>query len=457
MNAIDFQNYKYYSHAVTIGGKVLEIPLRSGEKDTAFIDALTFTVHKHTIDIAKGICINDTEYAAAYSEILIEIFGFGITEKRPGRGRYFYHGYYRLGPENAEYGTLHIGGQRDTILIELTGTGCQAAKSGWEQRLYEFLKTAKRPQITRVDCAHDFFNGEYTPEQALIDHNNGLFNRSNVRPKSELKGTAWREEDYTGKSFYVGRRGSSKLVRVYEKGRQLGDKNSLWTRFEIEFRNKDCIIPLEILAAPGEFLSGAYPVGEKIFTTPAQRIAATTEKANITFDSRLHYAKNQVGRLVRFLADLGWSHEQIIEALIADEGKYPKGLDPLEYNCQDGQVEYLTTEQTETIGNGITEPDQLDHVVKIDTHIRGFQQETSESDKQPWQKQLLQDYPKDLKNFMSRYMDKQRYFAMSEADFKQFRSEREANERELDNLVEHFYFKYGTLFPHSKTKTTHPT
>lgn len=88
MNVIDFQKYTYYSHAVTIGGKVLEIPLRSGEKDSAFIDALTFTVHKQTIDVVKGICINDNEYAAAYSEILIEIFGFGITEKRPGRGRY---------------------------------------------------------------------------------------------------------------------------------------------------------------------------------------------------------------------------------------------------------------------------------------------------------------------------------------------------------------------------------
>lgn len=157
---------------------------------------------------------------------------------------------------------------------------------------------------------------------------------------------------------------------------------------------------------------------------------------------------------MRFLKDLGWTHEQIIEALIADEGKYPKGLDPLEYDCTAENVEYLTTEHIETIGNGITEPDQLDHVVKVDTYIRGFRQDTPEADKQPWQKQLLQDYPQDLKNFMNRYMDKQRYFAMSEADFKQFRREREANERELDNLVEHLYFKYGTLFPRSKTKTT---
>lgn len=163
---IDFQNTEYFTHAITIGGKILEVPLRKGKKDAAFIDALTFTVHKRTIENAKGLCFSDTEYVAAYSELLQEIFGFGVTTKL-GKGSYFYQSYYKLGGDKADYGTLHIGGQRDTILVELTGTGCQAAKAGWEQRLYDFLKTASRPRITRVDLAHDFFNGEYSPEQAM--------------------------------------------------------------------------------------------------------------------------------------------------------------------------------------------------------------------------------------------------------------------------------------------------
>ncbi|ULJ60112.1 replication initiation factor domain-containing protein [Wielerella bovis] len=442
MTTLDFQNYEYFTHAVTVGGKILEVPLRKGQKDSAFIDALTFTIKKQTIDILKGLCITDLEYVAAYSEILQEIFGFGVSEK-VGKGRYFYNAFYRLGTKEAEYGTLHIGGQRETILIELTGTGCQAAKPGWEKRLYEFLIQAVRPRITRIDCAHDFFNGEYSPEQAMLDHNKGLFNRANKRPKSECKGTAWREEDYTGKTFYIGRRGSSKLVRVYEKGRQLGDKDSQWTRFEIEFRNKDCVIPLEILTAPGEFLTGAYPVGETLFTTTAQSIEAATEKVNITFDSKLAHAKNQVGRMVRFLNDIGWTPEQIIEALIGEEDKYPKGLNPEEYDCDKAQVHYLTTEDIE-----YTElpTDELDEVIKMETAIRIFDQDTQS--KTDWQKQLIAEFPDDFKRWLDIWKQ-QKYYGIN-----QHLREAENLRREQESHLDYLYSKYGTLFSTPTKRTT---
>lgn len=432
--SINFQNYEYFTHAITVGGKILEIPLRRGQKDSAFIDAITFTIKKQTIDIVKGICINDIEYIAAYSEILMEIFGFGVSEKL-GKGRYFYNAFYRLGGEKNDYGTVHIGGQRETILVEITGTGCQAAKQGWEQRLYDFLSQAVRPQITRIDCAHDFFNGEYTPEQAMIDHNNGLFNRANKRPKSELRGTAWREEDYTGKTFYVGRRNSSKLVRIYEKGRQLGDKDSLWTRFEIEFRNKDCIIPLEILNAPGEFLTGAYPVGEQLFNTPAISIEASEKKLNISFDSKLMHAKNQVGRMVRFLNDIGWTAEQIIEALIGEEDKYPRGLEPAEYDCTQSQAQYMTCADLESN----PQKESIDLIIELETAVRIFDQDTLT--KTELQKQLLSEFPHDLQRWLEVWK-KQKYFN----DLEQYVNEAQRLRQEQDEYLDYLYLKYGTLF-----------
>lgn len=434
--SINFQNYDYFTHAITVGGKLVEILLRKGQKDNAFIDALTFTIKKTTIDIVKGMCITDEEYIAAYSEILIDIFGFGVTEKRKGSGRYFYQQYYRLGSEQVEYGTVHIGGQRETILVELTGTACQAAKAGWEQRLYEFLSKAVRPSITRIDCAHDFFHGEYTPEAAMHDHDKGMFNRANKKPKSECKGTAWRLEDYTGKSFYIGRRGSSKLVRVYEKGRQLGDKESDWVRFEIEFRNKDCIIPLEILTAPGEFLTGAYPVGEALFKQPAQRIEASIKKAQITFESRLQHGKNQIGRLIRLLKDMGWEDEKIIESLIAESGQYPKGLDPMEYDCQSGYVEYMIQNKVEP-----EQKDELDEIVLIERDVRAFDQDTPI--KTPEQQQLVNDFPQDLARWLKVWKE-QKYYELSERNFEQFRKLKQESNEYLDYM----YIKYGTLFPH---------
>ncbi|UWT36668.1 replication initiation factor domain-containing protein [Neisseria gonorrhoeae] len=44
----------------------------------------------------------------------------------------------------------------------------------------------------------------------------------------------------SGKTYGIGSRESSKYVRIYEKGKQLGDKTSTWTRFEIEFKAKHC-------------------------------------------------------------------------------------------------------------------------------------------------------------------------------------------------------------------------
>lgn len=439
---LNFQNYNYFSHAVTVGGKVIEIPLRKGIKDSAFIDALTFTIKKETIDIVKGICLDDSQYIAAYSEILIDIFGFGVTEHL-GKGRYFYKAFYRLGDEKAEYGTLHIGGQRETVLVELTGTGCQAAKAGWEQRLYDFLSQAVRPQITRIDCAHDFFNGEYTPEQAVIDHNNGLFNRSNCKPKSELRGTAWREEDYSGKTFYVGRRGSSKLTRVYEKGRQLGDKDSPWVRFEVEFRNRDCVIPLEILTAPGEFITGAYPVGEKLFGSPAISIRASEEKVNIHFDSKLGHAKNQVGRMIRLLKDAGWSSDEIVEALIADEGKYPKGLNPEEYDCTKSQAVYIT--QGDEIPEDL-QPDELDEAIGISEAVRIFNETVPDEEKTEHQKQLTFEISDDIKRYLEVWRQQEYFVSVGKLTMA------ERIKQEQDQYLDYLYMKYGTLFPTNRHK-----
>ena len=198
-----------------------------------------------------------------------------------------------------------------------------------------------RPRITRCDVAHDFFNGEYSPLQAMTDHDKGLFDVKNMRPKSECRGAAWRNEDGSGKTFYIGRRGSSKLARIYEKGRQLGDKQSLWVRFEIEFRSGDSLIPLDILMLPGAYLTGAYPVGERIFNNESLRIEAKKNTVQLTLEQRIYHGKNQIGRLMNFLLDSGHAPEAVCRMLRADDGKYPKGLMPEQYSAADAQEWYL--------------------------------------------------------------------------------------------------------------------
>lgn len=346
MSAIDwdaFNDTEYFSHFVTDAkGNVIEVPLRKGNKDGALIDYLTFTFHKDAIiDHYRERLIGDNEYIQAASELVNEIFGFGISHQMPGKGKFFYQSYYHLGPRKAAYGTLHYGGQRDTVLIDINAVGCQAAKKGWELRLHSFLQTANRARITRIDVAVDFFSGEYTPEQALSDHAKGLFDRHNVRPKIETRGTAWNLEDQTGKTVYIGRRGSALYVRVYEKGRKLGDKESPWVRFEIEFRKHDSVIPFDILIYPGRYFAGAFPVCENVIKATACRVETNTKIVNLTFEQREFHARNQVGRFVRFLHDCGFPDSDIVKRLMGEPDKYPKGLSPCEYDCEAITAYYL--------------------------------------------------------------------------------------------------------------------
>lgn len=129
---LDFNNPEYFTHVLNNKGKLLEVPLRRGRADGAFIDYLTFSFDKITLhERMKAHLLlvknpDDEVYIHFLSEVLVEIFGFGISEKRQGKGKFFYQAFYQLGSMEVNYGTVHIGGQRNTILVDLSGTGCQA-------------------------------------------------------------------------------------------------------------------------------------------------------------------------------------------------------------------------------------------------------------------------------------------------------------------------------------------
>ena len=86
----EFQ-FEYFSHFVSDGkGRFIEIPLRRGRDDGAFIDQITFTIHEDSLPkvTGKGL-VSDTEFVVQYSELLEEILGFGITQKLPFKGKFF--------------------------------------------------------------------------------------------------------------------------------------------------------------------------------------------------------------------------------------------------------------------------------------------------------------------------------------------------------------------------------
>ncbi|WP_258180411.1 hypothetical protein [Burkholderia multivorans] len=104
---------------------------RPVNEHVAMIDTLRFTVGEETWNrTAREQLVGDECFVLEASRYLEEIFGFGITRDLK-KSRDFYTNAWELGDN---YGYVAFGGakQRGTMLINLSGQGCIAAKAGWE-------------------------------------------------------------------------------------------------------------------------------------------------------------------------------------------------------------------------------------------------------------------------------------------------------------------------------------
>lgn len=154
------------------------------------------------------------------------------------------------------FGLLGYGGehQRGTIHLELNAHGCARVQDWNAVRVW---CEAYGVRITRIDLAHDDFSGEtVSVAQARAWFDEGQFTTGGRAPYARLVDDLGSDK---GKTLYVGQRQNGKLCRVYEKGKQLGDRQSRWCRVEVELRGKSRDIPYDVLLRPSDYLAGAYP------------------------------------------------------------------------------------------------------------------------------------------------------------------------------------------------------
>lgn len=338
------------SRFVMVNGHLKEIILRQGSKTAAHIDTLTFTLTQDVF-IENEIPIDDNHpdnislLAEKISKTLNTLFGFGLYVQKNGINGYKYS--FVMGTDKAKYGVAAFGGlnQRDSIMIHLYGDGLTAALDGWESRLYNWLSVyAPFAKITRCDLAHDFFEGEYTPDQAYSDWKSGGFDKKHMRPRARLHGYDWLDDQRTGKTFYVGTPNSSRMVRVYDKGCEQGDTSSPWVRFELQLRNRDYIIPHDILINAGGYLTAAYPVCETLFDkykdTPAkpERIKKTEI---INLEHVVKYAAQSSSPCINALEWLGFDDAEIVKLLKGGRKKQPKRLGSDKHDCRQANAVYI--------------------------------------------------------------------------------------------------------------------
>jgi phage replication initiation protein len=195
-----------------------------------------------------------------------------------------------------EVGALAMGGesQRGRWLLQLTGKGCGLV-TDWSS-LQEFL-VGLDASLSRVDLAVDFLEGQHSVDDAVDLYESGAFINRGRNPELDVQG-AWNQSGLKGRTVYVGKLKNGKSLCVYEKGKQLGDLESDWTRFEVRLGNRDRVIPLEVLTDPDRFFAGAYPALAGLLETASESVPTVHAEAKTSIAHLLHHMRRCYGKVI---------------------------------------------------------------------------------------------------------------------------------------------------------------
>lgn len=324
-----------YQHQVMEHGVLKTVMLRRGINSPAFIDTLSFTVKESFFEFFNEDderVTGDAAIAEAIHAVRVAM-GLDVVKEVSGRNGYSYALQFGIKEdESRNYGFVAWGGdtQNGSIMFHFTGEGLAAAKDGWEKYLFHFLSGLREAgQITRVDISHDMLLGHYSIEQAVQDWQNDCYTVRQTKPQAECQGSDWLSNTKKGRTFYIGSKKSSRILYFYEKGKQLGDESSPWVRVELRQRNKDYIIPKDVLLYPGDFLCTAYPHLSKVLDydfAEQYRFERIKKSNGIAVEHVVKYAKMQVSPAIKMLQSLGLDAEDIVEKLLNKKAHLPKRL-----------------------------------------------------------------------------------------------------------------------------------
>jgi len=205
-----------------------------------------------------------------------------------------------------------FGGQRNTAFLSLSGDAC-ALVPDWA-RFSEIGRDVLAGRLTRWDGAADDFAGAHTVDLAVEMYLQGGFTGRGRQPGIGVAGD-WLGQTGLGRTLYIGNRKNGKLLRIYEKGKQLGQKESPWVRWEVEYHNKNRVIPWDVLTLPDCYAAGAYPcmswVGQE-----RSRIGTVKAQDAISYERMKRSASTGYGRLSNVMMEREGSAERVIAQLL---------------------------------------------------------------------------------------------------------------------------------------------
>ena len=225
------------------------------------------------------------------------------------RGLHGYHKSFQLGDSSAIFA---IGGQAGTAYLSLPGAAC-ALISDWRP-IVSYLRDTLNANVTRWDGAVDDYSGAHSVNDAVNLFLDGQFTSGGNTPSCNQHGN-WIQPDGSGRTFYVGKRKNGKMLRVYEKGMQLGGQWHPWVRWEVELHNKDRIIPWEVLLEPGRFFVGCYPNALGWAQVEMSKIRTLQKQSKISYEHLTGYAAVAYGPLLNVMLEVEGSADAVLKKL----------------------------------------------------------------------------------------------------------------------------------------------
>lgn len=243
-----------------------------------------------------------------------EVVGTDFTPLNDrGRGAYGWKRSYDFGDSKAIFA---VGGQRGKAYVSLSGEACARIPNYVWPTFVEYMRDVCGAKITRWDGAADDYEGGHSVDWAVAQYEAGGFSAGGNKPQTRVNGS-WLYPDGRGRTLYVGARQNGKLMRIYEKGKQLGDPESPWVRWELEVHNRDRVIPWDVLLQPGRYVAGAYkctgwiaPEASRIRT---HKVSNSISEAVLTDSLRRSY-----GRHINYLETHGKTPDEIVSELRRD-------------------------------------------------------------------------------------------------------------------------------------------
>jgi len=212
-------------------------------------------------------------------------------------------------------GLLAFGGdsQRGSVHVELNAQGC-ALIFDWST--LQTWGEQHNAAITRIDLAHDDQTGKtVTVDIGLQWLEAGQFNVNGRPAKARLIDDLGSGD---GKTLYVGKRANGKMLRIYEKGKQLGDPVSPWVRVEVELRNKNRLIPWDTLTRPGVYLAGSYPCLAYL-STVQEKIKTIGKAIEISFNVAVANLRQAGGKMINLMMEAqGGDAFSVVNDLVRD-------------------------------------------------------------------------------------------------------------------------------------------